>query len=188
MPCFTDSVSFRRQSALLTLTISDIRQRALAERQESILTQWTDQLESRTQTWMSTQPMQDWSTWMFAESVRRTILFSHLVRCLHRSLKLGYACPDAGTLASKMFTAQTELWDLSPGHTLPAIDLFEPPPVVSYHNFLQMWEQRHLKGLDSLERILLVVCKGEQCTDMVTGEPRFLPSNAGWEHSLSSMV
>lgn len=137
---------------------------------------------------MLTLPLQDWSTWMFAESIRRTILLSHLVRCLYRSLKLGYGCPDAGILASKMFTTQTELWDLSPGHALPENDLFEPPPVVSYYDFVLMWEQRRLKGLDPLERILLVACKGEQCTDILNGEPRFLPSNTDWEQSLTSMV
>ncbi|OCL11977.1 hypothetical protein AOQ84DRAFT_170896 [Glonium stellatum] len=63
----------------------DIRQRAQAEQAEPVLESWTEQLKSRTQTEqaITTSNTTSWRAWLFAESVRRTIIMSFMIRGIY---------------------------------------------------------------------------------------------------------
>ena len=162
---------------IVQLFDGDIRQRALAERSESILATWTEQLHSRTKGQSVNSPSQGWLSWIFAESVRRTILMSHLLRALYSSLKLGF-CAASLTVAPLMFTAQAALWDLPLGNFLQDLESAELPPVMSYYDFVVMWDRGHLTQTTPFERFLLVACKGEHCVEILNSDPQCIEGTA----------
>lgn len=86
---------------IIRLFDGDIRQRADAERTNSLLWQWTQQLKvhlsqitipSRTENIISSTDPKSyaWRTWVLAESLRRTILVSFLLQGLYCYLKHGW--------------------------------------------------------------------------------------------------
>lgn len=94
---------------IIRLFDGDIRQRAIAEQQESILTDWTTDLLRRTQT--SESPISpSWQNWIFSESVRRTIILSLMIQGIYSVAKRGYCC-ISDIVTSHSFTAQAALWE-----------------------------------------------------------------------------
>ena len=83
-----------------------------------------------------------WPSWIFAESLRRTILMSHLLRGLYSYIKLGF-CDHTASLAPLLFTAQAPQWD----SRIQRVEQSPSPPVVSYYDLV-------------FEKLLLVACKG----------------------------
>jgi Fungal Zn(2)-Cys(6) binuclear cluster domain len=100
----------------IRLSDGDIRLRADAELSEPVLISWTDQLKTRMQPLYSldsesTQPITtDWYGWIFAESVRRTVLVSYMLRGIYMFLKQGWddVSSDVNPLT---FTGQSALWN-----------------------------------------------------------------------------
>ncbi len=99
----------------------DIRQRALAEQNEAILVRWTDQLHMRTKDELVASNPLIWPSWIFAGSLRRTILLSHLLRGLYSCFKLGF-CNNDESLAPLLFTAQAPQWDSPVRGTLQPVE------------------------------------------------------------------
>lgn len=156
---------------IIQLFDGDIRQRALAEQNEVILVRWTDQLHMRTKNELVASNSPVWPSWIFAESLRRTILMSHLLRGLYSCIKLGF-CSNVASLAPSLFTARAPQWDNPVGDTLKCVEQSQSPPVVSYYDFVLMSDKRRPVQAEAFERLLLVACKGEECID--TLEPDLL--------------
>lgn len=151
---------------IIQLFDGDIRQRALAEQNEAILLRWTDQLHMRTKNELvaSTSPI--WPSWPFAESLRRTILMSHMLQGLYSCIKLGF-CTNHATLAPLLFTARAPQWDSPVGTTLRLVEQAPLPPVVSYYDFVLTSDKRRPAQAEAFERLLLVACKGEECVEIL---------------------
>lgn len=161
------------QALILVHTIQlfdgDIRQRALAEQNEAVLARWTDHLHMRTKNELVVSTALAWPSWIFAESLRRTILMSHLLRGVYSCVKLGF-CANSESLANLLFTAQSPQWDSPMRNTWQLVE--QPPslPVVSYYDFVLMSDKRRLVPAEAFERLLLVACKGEECNDILEAD------------------
>lgn len=94
---------------IIRLFDGDIRQRAIAEQQESIVADWTIDLLRRTET---AQPpvSPSWHDWIFGESMRRTIVMSLMLQGVYSVVKRGYCC-IADAVTSMSFTVQAALWE-----------------------------------------------------------------------------
>ena len=146
----------------------------LLSRMRSFL--WTDQLHMRTKIELVASNSPVWPSWIFAESLRRTILMSHLFRGLYSCLKLGF-CNNVVSLTPLLFTARASQWDNPVGNTLKCVDQSQSPPVVSYYDFVLMSDKRRPVQAEAFERLLLVACKGEECIDILEPDMLFQEVN-----------
>ncbi|KAH8807205.1 hypothetical protein F5884DRAFT_856786 [Xylogone sp. PMI_703] len=94
---------------IIRLFDGDIRQRAIAEQQESVLTLWTAELRRRTRGYPSVAEP-SWHDWLFAESVRITILVSAMLKGIYDVVKNGH-CVRHDDVTMLPFTAQAALWN-----------------------------------------------------------------------------
>jgi hypothetical protein len=98
---------------IIRLFDGDIRQRAMAEQQEHLLTDWATQLQHRTQSSpRSNSQSYNWFEWIFDESIRRTLIMAWMVHGVYMILKQGY-CYYFEVVTSLPFTAQAALWNAS---------------------------------------------------------------------------
>lgn len=158
---------------IVQLFDGDIRQRAIAERNESVLIQWTEQLQSRTGAHLQTSTAQDWSSWIFAESVRRTVIMSHLPRFLYYTLRQGF-CIGSSKMAPMVFTPSAAMWDMSFSNSLQDVSSSTLPPVSSYYDFIIKWERGYREQIEPFERTLLIACKGEECAEVMYSDPQYV--------------
>ena len=106
---------------IIRLFDGDIRQRAEAERTQSVLLAYIRVLQHKMQaigdSWrtelISQKETADaWNSWLYAESVRRTVIIGHMLDGLYCFLKQGWdESHDSFMLLS--FFAQKDLWDAS---------------------------------------------------------------------------
>jgi hypothetical protein len=98
--------------------------------------------------------------WLFAESVRRTILTSHLLRGTWSTYSHGYFLHTAFVEALP-FDVRTSLWDVlsNPGRG-PTIAKFGTN-MVSYREYTDMWDCGQIHGATTFGTLLLVACKGK---------------------------
>jgi hypothetical protein len=89
----------------------DIRQRHLAELAEPVLVSFTESLVTRTVSECSicASNAQSWRSWIFSESIRRTIIMSFMIRGVYSLVKYGF-CSLAPVVSTLSFTAQKHLW------------------------------------------------------------------------------
>jgi len=90
----------------------DIRQRHLAELTEPTLGLWTETLGAQTsvERTLSTRSAESWRSWLLAESIRRTVIMSLMIRGVYSLVKYGH-CNLAPQVTALSFTAQKRLWD-----------------------------------------------------------------------------
>jgi DNA-binding HxlR family transcriptional regulator len=121
---------------MIRLFDGDVRLRALAEADESVTLQWANRLKillrdgavvrhnaasspiTRVGFHTSSSPSSprdisvessdNWQYWLTTESIRRTIITTHVLSGIYNFLKLGYDGPTPDLRVS--FTAQTALW------------------------------------------------------------------------------
>lgn len=109
---------------IIRLFDGDIRQRADAERANPTLQDWTRKLQDRMQKIEDPSPpvdinsptppttsivMDSWRNWVFAESLRRTIIVSHTLQALFSFLKNGWQ-KEYREFRKLSFFAQKALW------------------------------------------------------------------------------
>ena len=124
---------------IMRLFDGDIRQRADAEISHAILNEWTQQLKTRMQrinfaseheqVLPSLSRDTNWKNWVYAESLRRTVLISFSVQGLYCFLKNGW--DDYHHEINRLsFYAQRALWDApSEYHWRSAIEEYDALPV-----------------------------------------------------------
>ena len=154
---------------IIQLFDGDIQQRALAEQDEATLIRWTEQLHMRTKTELVAFTALVWPSWIFAESLRRAIIMSHLLRGIYSCIKLGF-CQDIASLAPLLFTARTPQWDSPVGNTSQLFEQSPVSPLVSYYDFVMISDKKRPVQAEAFERFLLVACRGEGCADILGAE------------------
>ena len=113
--------------------------------------------------------LSQWQAWVFAESVRRTILFAHMVLGHYAQSKQGYyvhtlfveALPF--DMRSRLWSApEADAWRSSAGDNPTAV-------LTGYREFTNMWERGERNEFGLFEIMLLVACKGKdfvECSEM----------------------
>lgn len=146
---------------IIRLFDGDIRQRAGAELHEDSLAQWTDQLAFRTGATAVSEELvpSTFESWVFQESVCRTLIVSRMVQAMFSIQKNGF-CTLVAAVTELSFTAQKALWHAPSGqhwqreirdrsrYYCPRMDLEE---ILSNAN---------VSDVDDLGMLMLVTYKG----------------------------
>ena len=146
---------------IIRLFDGDIRQRGFAERQMRRLDEWTTSLRHRMNEAVTGESIQSpWRTWLFYESIRRTILTSMLVSALYTFIKEGY-CDMIPRMSQVPVTPNMELWNMNEGQWLQALLVDDVTTLQTYRDYAQGWYRTTDKLLaqDSFEACLLALCK-----------------------------
>ncbi|KAH8812171.1 hypothetical protein F5884DRAFT_304382 [Xylogone sp. PMI_703] len=149
---------------IIRLFDGDIHQRTVAEEHGIILKQWTDQLLSRFEgeECNSTDvvcPSPNWQTWLFGESVRRTLIVSFLLQSIYSVCKTGTCC-SRGEIDSIKFTAASSLWGApSAWHWLRAWD-GKNHWNVSMMNFDGILKDANRSDVDDFGVMMLIIYRG----------------------------
>ena len=152
---------------IIRLFDGDIRLRAEAEREDAILNEWTQQLKPRMQrvdpASKDEQALADlgtvttWESWVFAESLRRTVIASFSVHGLYCFLKNGWD-DSHHEINCLTFYAQTALWDApSEYYWQSAIKESNPLPVrvSNWDADTTAAKPSDLEGLGMMMRVLM---------------------------------
>jgi hypothetical protein len=147
---------------IIQLFDGDIRQRSIAERNMDTLRAWTTRLQVQAQ---ELNQVASWQEWVFAESIRRTVIFSALIDSLYSSLKYGY-CANVKELSMLPFTPVSRLWSMTTSAAWLAESGQSGSDVVLYGDFSMAWENGRVWGeLDEFQKLLLIPCVGERYKD-----------------------
>ncbi|KAB8071869.1 hypothetical protein BDV29DRAFT_11534 [Aspergillus leporis] len=103
--------------------------------------------------------MSPWKAWLFAESVRRTIIIAFMLRNVYSLLKRHYSV-HTPFVDSLPFDVRTSLWDADPGawkgSTSDALQ-----NMVSMHQYSSMLESGEVHGISPFSALILAACKGK---------------------------
>ncbi|EAT92418.1 hypothetical protein HBH56_138620 [Parastagonospora nodorum] len=149
---------------IIRLYDPDLNLQHQAASQLPLLEHWTATLWKRSfaepQTFAS-----DYASWIFHESLRRTIMISVFVRC-------GYSCLTRDGLASQVpvvarlpLTKDLGAWNCSreEWEVRPVGWLGEEDNLVSYGEFGTLWSlDRDVGELDAFGRLLIAACRGKE--------------------------
>lgn len=159
---------------IIRLFDGDIRQRADAERANPTLQDWTCQLQDRIQRTEDPSPsvdstsptppatsvvMDSWRNWVFAESLRRTVIVSHTLQALFSFLKNGWQ-REYREFRKLSFFAQKALW-AAPSEYYWQSALKEHPALpIQFHSWdLDVANAKPL-DMDDLGMLVMVLMKG----------------------------
>ena len=142
----------------------DVRLRVFAESYSATLDAWTVQLRSRIPA-LSSKPT--WQAWLFAESARRTVIFSLFISGIYSVLKRGF-CTNVPKMRGIPITCKTDLWNAQTGAAWIASTESKKPEVIEYGEFARQWEEGLISGkLECFQKILLTPCVGEKYRDVL---------------------
>jgi hypothetical protein len=150
---------------IIRLFDGDIRLRADAELSDPVLATWTEQLKTRIQPLPtgnspSSQPITtDWHNWIFAESVRRTVLVSFMLRGIYMFLKQGWD-DFSGDVNPLTFTAQSALWNAPSQFQWQEACRECPHFTVAIGNWDSVLGDAQGASLDDLGILMLAILKG----------------------------
>ncbi|KAF2690203.1 hypothetical protein K458DRAFT_100106 [Lentithecium fluviatile CBS 122367] len=153
----------------------DIRQRAAAEKAEPILQTWTERLKSRTteEQTHTTETAPSWRSWIFGESVRRTITMSLFLDGAYSLVKEGF-CTLGRKITANSFTAQRRLWEAQSPLQWERARQNHDSYWVSKMDFDRVMRESGAEELDDFGMVLLITYKGQDVVDhwMATGQPQ----------------
>lgn len=139
---------------ILMLFGGNIRHQYLAEQREGVLAQWTAKLEAAN----SLATYDTAESWALYESARRSVMISYLLRGVYHVLKYRVCY-----LISNLVSLPVSPEPLSGWHASSPRSLVAGPNstnIVSYHEFVKMWEDGRISNTDEFGQLLLVACKG----------------------------
>ncbi|OJJ45928.1 hypothetical protein ASPZODRAFT_69091 [Penicilliopsis zonata CBS 506.65] len=148
---------------IIQLFDGDIRQRVIAEQNADTLRQWTIQLQilADEQNHLLTPSTTTWHAWVFAESLRRTVILSILIDGLFSVLKMGY-CTVVPALSLLPFTPEPGLWNACTDASW-LDESSRHSSTVLYGDFSRAWGEGKIHDrLDSFHKLLLTPCMGEK--------------------------
>lgn len=159
---------------IIRLFDGDIRQRADAERANPTLKDWTRQLQDRMQRTEDPSPSVDstsrkppvtsvatgsWHNWVFAESLRRTVIVSHMLQALFSFLKNGWQT-ESREFHKLSFFAQKALW-AAPSEYYWQSALKEYPALpIQFHSWDLDVANAKALDMDDLGMLMMVLMKG----------------------------
>ncbi|KAF2089215.1 hypothetical protein K490DRAFT_63353 [Saccharata proteae CBS 121410] len=168
----------------------DVRLRSEAEGRLGLLGEWTEGLQRALEAWQMWSwqrrrgggerglqfrrgVTQRWHDWLLAESVRRTVLVSYLIRGVYSMLRFG-RCDFIGTLV-KLPVAESKLWCRSSGtlwrnegsalrseFQMEGMESEMATELVSYEEYVSHWDQGLVHKVGDWGRLLIMVCKGKE--------------------------
>lgn len=156
---------------IMRLFDADLKQQDLAYKQNALLELWTALLWKRSFKEPPYYPS-PFETWVFQESLRRTVLMSVFVRGAWTCVTMNGLCDQVPLLARLPLTKDIKLWEMGPeewSERTGALD--NGAGLIAYGDLSYAWSpDRSLEQLSEFERLLLVACKaGEDGGSMEEG-------------------
>lgn len=120
-----------------------------------------------------------WRAWYYAESVRRSILISHMMRAVYTTMKHGYYIHTLYVEALP-FDPQTLRWDAQSESDWRACTPSTHPQILSYREYADGYATGTLAPTGLFERLLLIACYGKETVDSnsVLIGPRFVEESS----------
>jgi hypothetical protein len=140
----------------------DLRQRAIAEQQGSILGMWGLQLIHRADIELRSEKL-SWESRILAESVRRTVMVAFMLHGVYSIFKHGI-CPEFPTLSILPVSTKTTLWNSEDTN----LQLHDQDETMKYRDFTELWLASPKRKLESFEKMLLVACKGIEQVELLS--------------------
>jgi hypothetical protein len=103
--------------------------------------------------------MSPWHAWMFGETVRRTIVFSHLVIAAFSFLTRGYACRTP-FIDALPFDGRTYLWDARSEQDWAKYSTQRDFPMVSVIEYADLLQSGRALCFSSFEGMIIATCRG----------------------------
>ncbi|KAL1965462.1 hypothetical protein VTN77DRAFT_5718 [Rasamsonia byssochlamydoides] len=105
--------------------------------------------------------MSPWRAWIFAESVRRTIIISHVLYATFSFLQQGYAnrTPFVDALP---FDVRTWLWSIESEEAWMEASANGSFPMVSLYEYTSMLEAGKALGSSPFEKLIFATCRGKE--------------------------
>lgn len=158
---------------IIQLFDGDIRQRSIAEDNAKALRDLTVELQVRAAVAERENPShtsQSWREWIFAESVRRTVIVSMLIEALYSVLKTG-SCKSVRALATLSFTSGAALWNIGTDTSWFAETHSLPFGTILYGDFSRAFGDGKVQWeLTDFDKLLLTPCMGEKYRDTLVIE------------------
>ena len=156
---------------IIRLFDGDIRQRAQAEAIEPVIIRWTDELcaKSTNETInLSAATAGSWREWLFAESLRRTVIISLMVRGIYALVKVGY-CDHGHEVTKLSFTTQTDLWAADSLAEWTRERQKRDTLWIEQMKFGRLLEKSKVRDVDELGFVMMVVYNGKDEVDLWSG-------------------
>ena len=131
-----------------------------------LLDLWTRSLREQAPAELS-HTLSAWQAWYFAESVRRTIIISHMIRGVYATLKQGYHIHTLYVEALP-FDPQTLLWDAQSATAWTKCTPPTRPQMLSYREYVNGYAIGKLAPTGLFERLLLTACYGKEKVEAKT--------------------
>ncbi|KUJ17965.1 uncharacterized protein LY89DRAFT_668169 [Mollisia scopiformis] len=154
---------------IIRLFDGDVRARGDAEEAEVVLNDWTDRLALRTGIVVEDQDNasfdagyvieKSWESWVFEESVKRTVIVSRMVSAMYSVLKKGY-CTYVEKVTELSFTAGKELWDAGSAVHWRLVMEAQKSLDVQRMELDEILGKARLEDVDELGLLMLVTYKG----------------------------
>jgi hypothetical protein len=150
----------------IRLLDGDIRQRASAEKAEPILQTWADQLKASTTEEQSytTKTAPSWQSWVFGESIRRTVTMSFYLAGAY-SLQKHDFCTFGEKVTSNSFTAQRHIWEAQNSLEWERAKQMYDAYWIPNMSFEHIFHHGTGKDLDDFGMVLLLTYKGKDVVD-----------------------
>lgn len=139
---------------IIRLFNGELKQRNLAEQQQSVLGTWGLKLLQRTDAELqNVQPT--WETWILTESIRRTVIVAFMANAVYSVFKNGI-CPELPTLSILPISTKQDFWNSRATYLRQSCD----DATVKYTEFTAHWLASPPRRLEPFEKLILVACKG----------------------------
>ncbi|KAF2501342.1 hypothetical protein BU16DRAFT_500377 [Lophium mytilinum] len=149
---------------IIRLFDGELDQRHVAEKHNAVLEKWTAELWRRS----FAEPMSfpsEHQSWIFYESLRRTVLMSVFLRGAWWCVNNGGVCNQCPTLNRLPFTVDPQLWELEDGDWAAELSTRAAKGMATYGQYARAFDPENQGELGVFERMLLVACRGEAAMD-----------------------
>ncbi|KAK9311596.1 transcription factor gsfR2 [Lipomyces starkeyi] len=102
-----------------------------------------------------------WRAWLFAESVRRTVIISYVLQGTYSLTRRKYSIRTPFVDAMP-FDVRTWLWDSSSEEAWEEAASNVPLPLVSLHEYTDILEGGSVRETSLFERLILAACRGKE--------------------------
>lgn len=148
---------------IIRLFDPDLNQQALAERQNHLLELWTATLWKRSFNEPDAFQPNCYESWVFQESLRRTVLMSVFLRGAWCAVTNGGLCNQIPILARLPLTRDVRLFDCNAEEWTKKTPCQNPSgSLIAYGDLSVSWNpDRSVDELAPFERLLLAACRGD---------------------------
>ena len=134
--------------------------RRIGEQYCQCLDSWTSNLCEQAPAELS-HSLSPWQAWYCAESVRRSILISHMIRAVYTTMKQGYYI-HTSYVEALPFDPRTLLWDAQSASKWIACAPSTRPKISSWREYADGYANGNLAPIGLFESMLLIACYGKE--------------------------